>query len=128
MTNFTKGQRVTAHLTNRDVGRIEFAGTVQDSYQSGRQFIVVVKCDDGVERFPLAENVTPDGAATTASNLMTHTGAVHAPGRTWKALGGNVGPKCAASASAVARWHFVIPTATPVTCKRCLAAQAKDAA
>lgn len=124
----TKGTRVTGHLTNPDVGRIEFAGIVDDVYQSGRQFIVVVKCDDGVERFPLAENVAPEGPGGGASNLMTHTGAVHAPGRTWKALGDNVGPKCAASASAVARWHFVIPTDNPVTCKRCLAALAKKGA
>jgi hypothetical protein len=59
-------------------------------------------------------------------NIMSHTGAVHAPGRYFKQLSA-IGPKCIASASALARWHFGIPTDSDVTCRRCLAALAKEA-
>lgn len=69
---------------------------------------------------------TAENKAPTAQNLRTHTGAVHAPGRSWKALGGQIGPKCAASSSAAARWHFLIPTGDAITCRRCLAAIAKE--
>lgn len=61
------------------------------------------------------------------NNLMTHTGMVHAPGRAWKQLRGTVAPKCTASASQIARWHFIVPIDKEVTCKRCLAALAKEA-
>lgn len=61
-----------------------------------------------------------------SKNLRTHTGTVHAPGRAWKQLRGEIAPKCAASASAVMRWHYILPTDEDVTCKRCLAALAKE--
>jgi hypothetical protein len=60
------------------------------------------------------------------TNLKTHTGAVHAPGSFFRAIAG-IGPKCAASANALMRYHYIIPTEDEVTCKRCLARLAKEA-
>lgn len=61
------------------------------------------------------------------ANLQTHTGTVHAPGRYNKRVRGNV-PKCCTSASAIARMHYLVDVDAPVTCKRCLAALAKEGA
>ncbi|MFE0101232.1 hypothetical protein [Streptomyces sp. NPDC059009] len=58
-------------------------------------------------------------------NFRTHTGAVHAPGRYFKQFRMQA-PKCCASVSAVARYHYMIPTDEEVTCKRCLALMAKE--
>lgn len=60
-------------------------------------------------------------------NIKTHIGTVHAPGRSTKATGIGYLPLCCASASAVDRFHFLAPTDEPMTCKRCLTAQAKNA-
>ncbi|GAA3718439.1 hypothetical protein GCM10023082_14970 [Streptomyces tremellae] len=61
-----------------------------------------------------------------AQSLMTHTGAAHAPGRAYKQLRGGRAPKCCASLYALSRYHFPVPTDDSVTCKRCLAALAKE--
>lgn len=68
-----------------------------------------------------------DARQNEPENLATHTGLVHAPGRYFKQIRSNA-PKCCASASAVMRMHYLIPTNQPVTCKRCLVALAKEAA
>lgn len=59
------------------------------------------------------------------TNLMTHTGRVHATGRVWKGLD-NPAPRCVASASAANQLHFAIPTQAEVTCKKCLAILGKE--
>jgi len=56
------------------------------------------------------------------ANLQTYfpkTGKVHAEGRYIKHLGVTA-PKCCASAGAVSRFHYVIPTDLAVDCARCL--------
>jgi hypothetical protein len=58
-------------------------------------------------------------------NLQTHTGMVHAPGRFDTSIRGNA-PKCCASASAVSRYHYLAPVTGEVTCRRCIAALAKN--
>lgn len=71
-----KGQKVTGYITNRDLGRVDFAGTVTDTYRSGQQTLVTVACDDGIERSALEENVTPvahkltPNMSKTLSNLV----------------------------------------------------------
>lgn len=117
-----QGQRVTGHITNDIVGRVDFAGTITNIYRSGRDTMVVVACDDGPERTARPENVTAV-EAPAESNLRTHTGKVHAPGAYYKQIKSKA-PKCCASASAVARFHYIVPTAEPVDCRRCLTALA----
>ncbi|MFE9850317.1 hypothetical protein ACFYPN_16105 [Streptomyces sp. NPDC005576] len=117
-----QGLRVTGHITNRDLGRIDFAGTVTDTYRSGRDTLITVACDDGIERTARQENVTAI-EAPAEPNLQTHTGKVHAPGAYYKQIKSRA-PKCCASASAVARFHYIVPTDEPVDCHRCLAALA----
>jgi hypothetical protein len=67
----------------------------------------------------------PDSSKMQPENLMTHTGKVHAPGSFSRTLGA-IKPKCAVSASAIARLHFLVPIDAPVTCKNCIAALAKE--
>lgn len=125
--NAKTGDRVTGHITNKAAGRVEFTGTVTVVYLSNGQSLVNVDCEDGIERTARAENLTPVKKTTsTASNLMTHTGRVHAPGRSFKQLRGGLAPKCCASASALARYHFITPTSQHVDCMRCLALLAKE--
>jgi hypothetical protein len=52
-----EGQRVTGHIANRDLGRVDFAGTVTNTYRSGRDTLVTVACDDGQERTARKENI-----------------------------------------------------------------------
>jgi len=56
-------------------------------------------------------------------NLLTHTGAVHSPGRYNKTLRTNA-PTCTASLQALMRYHYITPTDADVTCRRCLAREA----
>jgi hypothetical protein len=51
------GQRVTGYITNRDLGRVDFAGTVTDTYRSGSDTLLTVACDDGQERTAREENI-----------------------------------------------------------------------
>ncbi|SCD41019.1 hypothetical protein GA0115251_106926 [Streptomyces sp. TverLS-915] len=74
------------------------------------------------EKQPAEETESP-----ARPNLQTHTGVVHASGARTKALPVGRAPKCCASRSALARYHFLIPTEQAVTCRRCLAALAKEA-
>ena len=72
-----------------------------------------------------AERATAqESPAPAEPNIKTHTGVVHAPGKYYRALRAKA-PKCCASASAVARFHYVIPVNLDVTCKKCLNLLAK---
>ncbi|MFG2328232.1 hypothetical protein ACGFMM_01265 [Streptomyces sp. NPDC048604] len=51
------GQKVTGHINNRELGRVEFTGTVVDIYTTNGQSMVTVACADGVERYALEGNV-----------------------------------------------------------------------
>jgi hypothetical protein len=53
-----QGQRVTGYITNPDLGRVDFTGTVAETYRSGRDTLITVACDDGQERTAREENVT----------------------------------------------------------------------
>ncbi|MFE3123695.1 hypothetical protein ACFXHD_09770 [Streptomyces hydrogenans] len=52
-------------------------------------------------------------------HLMTHTGVVHKSGRRARGIAGGLAPKCCAGNAALSRYHFLVPTEQPVTCKRC---------
>ncbi|MEE6264940.1 hypothetical protein V2E29_04665 [Streptomyces diastatochromogenes] len=97
--SITKGQQVTGHITNPSAGRVEFAGTVTNTYRSGRQALVNVACDDGIERSALEENVTvipknlTPNMVRTLGNLVRHgevtaegTQAMNEAGCTYPAL------------------------------------------
>ncbi|MFE5912069.1 hypothetical protein ACFQ6B_23710 [Streptomyces wedmorensis] len=58
-------------------------------------------------------------ADPTPRHLMTHTGVVHLSGRRARGIAGGLAPKCCASNAALSRYHFLVPTEQPVTCKRC---------
>lgn len=59
-----EGQKVTGHINNRELGRVEFTGTVVDTYKTNGQAMVAVACTDGVERYAREENVElAEGAA-----------------------------------------------------------------
>lgn len=114
------GSQVTGRLQNKAAGQIEFAGTVSNVFQSNGQTLVNITCSDGIERTAQMDNLTP-----AEPNLQTHTGTVHAPGKYYKALRTKA-PKCCASASTVARFHYVIPVSLAVTCQKCLNLLAKE--
>lgn len=124
------GNKVTGHVDNHR-GRVEFAGVVSNVYRSGGDTLVNVDDSNGDTWTTVLGKVTvvtvPEPVPTEKSepNVRTHTGMVHAPGKAFKGLRGQVAPKCCASASAVSRFHFIVPTSDPVTCKRCIASLAR---
>jgi hypothetical protein len=66
-----QGQRVTGHITNRDLGRVDFTGTVTDVFQSNGQALVNVSCSDGIERTARLENVEPVKTNLTPNMIRT---------------------------------------------------------
>jgi hypothetical protein len=58
-------------------------------------------------------------ATPVPRHLATHTGVVHLSGRSARGIAGGLAPKCCASNAALSRYHFLVPTEQPVTCKRC---------
>lgn len=92
---------------------------VRQMYANGGRAHIEYRDGRTVDLRPATEADLPAPEAK-ATNLRTHTGTVHAPGRYSKRLRTNI-PACCASESAVARFHYVIPTSGPVTCRRCLA-------
>ena len=112
------GNKVTGHVDNHR-GRVEFTGVVSNVYRSGGNTLVNVDDSNGDTWTTVLGKVTVVTVPAEKSNVRTHTGMVHAPGKAFKGLRGQVAPKCCASASAVSRFHFIVPTSDPVTCKRC---------
>jgi hypothetical protein len=72
-----QGQRVTGHIANQTAGRVDFTGTVTDTYRSGRDTLVTVACDDGQERTAREENLTPEALVTEAHVMSILGGKVH---------------------------------------------------
>ncbi|KAB1146848.1 hypothetical protein F7R91_14830 [Streptomyces luteolifulvus] len=72
-----QGQRVTGYIENRDLGRVDFTGTVTDIYRSGRDTVVSVTCDDGQERTAREENVTAEVLANEKNVTSILGGKVH---------------------------------------------------
>ncbi|MFE4857410.1 hypothetical protein [Streptomyces sp. NPDC056670] len=126
---FVQGQAVTVQRP----GREPLTGTVAHIHTAPGYVAVLDDKHRGVSTYPtgfvsaIEADEKPDRPAEPV-NLQTHTGAVHAPGRSYKQLRSGTVPKCCASLSALARYHFLIPTSRPVTCRRCLAALAKETA
>jgi hypothetical protein len=113
----TGGTRVTGHITTA-AQRIEFAGTVTDTFRTGGKDAVLVACDDGQERTALAENVAAEEAHVTSV----------LGGKTHLASDGSPVPfPLCNSASRNTRTRFRVTTA-PVDCKECAGIQGRRAA
>lgn len=93
---------------------------VRQMYANGDRAHIEYRDGRTVDLRPATEADLPSAEPANAkpTNLRTHTGTVHAPGRYSKRLRTNI-PACCVSESAVARFHYVIPTSDPVTCQRC---------
>ncbi|MDT0409925.1 MULTISPECIES: hypothetical protein [Streptomyces] len=117
-------------MTDRGPGKVARVISVPRS-DATRITRYTVELDGGGEIDTHESGVRPVEPQATESparpNLQTHTGVVHASGARTKALPVGRAPKCCASRSALARYHFLIPTEQAVTCRRCLAALAKEA-
>ncbi|MFL4947521.1 hypothetical protein ACJ6WE_09125 [Streptomyces sp. MMS24-I31] len=113
-----KGQRVTGCITNRDLGRVEFSGTVTDIYRSGRDTLVNVACDDGQERTAREENVT----AAVEHVMSVLGGKVHLA----NSQSPVPFPLCNSGSRNTATKYRA--TTAPVTCRECGAIQQRRAA
>lgn len=107
-----QGQRVTGYITNPDLGRVDFAGTVTDTYRSGRDTLVTVACDDGQERTAREENVATEAPAE--EHVMSVLG-----GKVHLADTGSPVPfpLCGSGSRNTATKYRAI--AAPVTCREC---------
>ncbi|EDY43951.1 hypothetical protein [Streptomyces sp. SPB074] len=127
---FTQGQAVVVKRPGRDpqTGTVAHIHTApgyvavrDDRFGSVSSYPTRFVSAVETEKQPAEELESP-----ARPNLQTHTGVVHASGARTKALPVGRAPKCCASRSALARYHFLIPTEQAVTCRRCLAALAKE--
>lgn len=113
-----EGQRVTGYITNQDLGRVDFTGTVTDTYRSGRDTLVTVACDDGQERTAREENVT--AAEEHVTSVLG--GKVHLAD-----TGSRVPfPLCGSGSRNTATKYRAITA--PVTCRECGGIQQRRAA
>jgi len=108
-----EGQRVTGYITNRDLGRVDFAGTVTDTYRSGRDALVTVACDDGQERTARAENLTAEAPAGEEHVMSFLGGKVHLADSQSPAPF----PLCNSGSRNTATKYRTTPA--PITCKEC---------
>jgi hypothetical protein len=72
-----QGQKVAGRIENRDLGRVDFTGTVTGIYRSGRDTLVTVACEDGQERTAREENVTAETPASEEHVMSFLGGKVH---------------------------------------------------
>ncbi|NEA42746.1 hypothetical protein [Streptomyces sp. SID11385] len=129
---FTQGQAV---LVQRP-GQAPRTGTVAHIHTAPGYVAVLDDKYHSVSSYPIkfvtaveSEKESPEELAEkppARPNIQTHAGTVHAPGRYDKVLKTEA-PKCCASRSALLRYHYLVPVDVPVTCRRCLAALAKEA-
>lgn len=117
-----KGQRVTGYITNRDLGRVDFAGTITDVYRSGRDTLVTVTCDDGQERTARTENVTTETPAGEEHVMSVLGGKVHLAHTDSPVPF----PFCGSGSRNTATKYRMTPQ--PVTCKECQGIQQRRAA
>lgn len=108
-----EGQRVTGHITNRDLGRVNFTGTVTNTYRSGRDTLVTVACDDGQERTAREENVTAEAPAGEEHVMSLLGGKVHLA----NSQSPVPFPLCNSGSRNTATKYRT--TAGPITCKEC---------
>ena len=111
------GQRVTGYITNPDLGRVDFTGTVTDTYRSGRDTLVTVLCDDGQERTAREENLTAEEHVMSILGGKVHLADTGSPVPF---------PLCGSGSRNTATKYRAI--AAPITCRECGGIQQRRAA
>ena len=112
-----QGQRVTGYIENRDLGRVDFAGTVTDVYRSGRDTLVTVACDDGQERTAREENLTAEEHVMSVLGGKVHLADTGSPVPF---------PLCGSGSRNTATKYRAI--VAPITCRECGGIQQRRAA
>jgi hypothetical protein len=110
------GTRVTGHITTNGQ-RVEFTGTVTDTFRTGGRDAVNVMCDDGQERTAPTENLQPEQHVTSVRGGAVHLADADSP---------IPFPLCPAASRNTYTHYRTTPQ--PVTCKECAGTLTRRAA